>query len=248
MRKPILVSALVGSLALTMPGVAFAQGGTTADTLMNLDFSVSSKSKKAGTKRKGRPVSLTIKLFQTTLSGVGQPATSKQLKIALPKEFRWNGKLYPSSKRCDPAAANRRRSTSACPKGSKIGSGHVTAIAGGGSLVEEIDVAAFVTKTADLGLFLNAIQPVPIQTMLVGSVSSGRNIAINVPQNIQQPVLGVPSAITQLRTTINGTVKRKGKTRGVVESFGCSRAWTLAFTDVFGDGSLKDTDFARCTK
>jgi hypothetical protein len=247
MRKLTLGSALVVALALNLPGVALAQG-TTADTLMNLDFSVSSKSKKAGTKRKGRPVALTIGLQQSTRTGTGQPATSTTLKIALPKEFRWNGKLYPSSKRCDVAAANRMRSTRACPKGSKVGSGHVTAIANNGSLVEEIGVSVFVTTTADLGLFLNATTPIPIATMLVGSVSGGRNISISIPQNIQEPVPGVPSAITKLTTTINGTVKRKGKKRGVIESFGCSRAWTLGFTDVFRDGSLKDSDFARCSK
>jgi hypothetical protein len=248
MRKLTLASALAIALALNLPGMVLAQGGTTADTLMNLDFSVSSKSKKAGTKKKGRPVALTISLQQSTRTGTGQPGTSKALKIALPKEFRWNGKLWPSSKRCDVATVNRNRSASSCPKGSKVGSGHVTAIANGGSFVEEIDVSVFVTSTADLGLFLDATSPIPIQTMLVGAVSSGRNISINIPQNIQEPVPGVPSAITKLKTSINGTIKRKGKKRGVIESFGCSRAWTLAFTDVLRDGSLKDSDFARCSK
>lgn len=246
MRRLILGSALAGLLALTLPGVAMAQAGTTPNTLMNLDFSV--KSPKAGTKNKGRPVSLTIAVEQSTLSGVGQPATSRQLKIGLPKEFRWNGKLYPNSKRCDPTAANRARSARVCPKGSKVGSGHVTAIASGGNLVEEIDVSVFVTTGADLGLFLNATAPVSIQAMLVGAVSGGRNVSINIPSIIQEPVPGVPSAIRQLRTTINGTVSRKGKKRGVIESFGCNRAWTLSFTNVFRDGSLKDSDFARCKK
>jgi hypothetical protein len=245
MRRLILGSALAGLLALALPGVAIGQGST-ANTLMSVDFSV--KSNKAGTKKTGRPVSLTIAVEQSTLSGTGQPATSRQLKIALPKEFRWNGKLYPNSKRCDPTAANRARSTRVCPKGSKIGSGHVTAIASGGNLVEEIAVSAYVTTGADLGLFLNATAPVSIQAMLVGAVSGGRNISINIPQIIQEPVPGVPSAIRQLRTTINGTVSRQGKKRGVIESFGCSRAWTLSFTNVFLDGSLKDSDFARCRK
>ena len=244
MRRLILVSALAGLLAL--PGVAMGQAGTTADTLMNVDFSV--KSNKAGTRNRGRPVSLTIGVDQSTRTGTGQPATSRQLRIALPREFRWNGKLYPRSRRCDPAAANRARSTRACPRGSRIGSGHVTAIASGGNFVEEIDVSVFVTTGADLGLFLNALQPIPIQTMLVGSVSGGRNISINIPTTIQEPLTGVPSAIRQLRTTINGTVTRQGRRRGVIESFGCNRAWTLSFTSVFRDGSLKDSDFARCRR
>jgi hypothetical protein len=248
MRRLILGTALAALLALILPSAAMAQAGTTADTLMNVDFSV--KSKKAGTKKKGRPVSLTIAVEQSTRTGTGQPATSRQLKIALPKEFRWNGKLYPSSKRCDPAAATRAKSTSVCPKGSKIGSGHVTAVASGGNLTEELDVSVFVTTGADLGLFLDSAPtaPVSIQTMLVGGVSGGRNVSINIPSEIQEPLTGVPSAIKQLRTTINGTVTRKGKKRGVIESFGCNRAWTLSFTSVFRDGSLKDSDFARCTK
>jgi hypothetical protein len=248
MRRLILGCALAGLLALILPGAAMAQAGNTADTLMNVDFSV--KSKKAGTKKKGRPVSLTIKVEQSTRTGVGQPATSRQLKIGLPKEFRWNGKLFPSSKRCDPTAATRAKSTNVCPKGSKVGSGHVTAIASGGNLVEELDVSVFVTTSADLGLFLDSAPTAPtsIKTMLVGSVSGGRNVAINIPTQIQEPLPGVPSAIRELRTTINGTVTRKGKKRGVIESFGCNRAWTLSFTNVFLQGSLKDSDFARCTK
>ncbi len=159
MRRLILGSALAALLALTLPAVAMAQTGDPADTLMNLDFST--KSKKAGTKKKGRPVSLTIKVGQSTRTGTGQPATSRQLKIALPKEFRWNGKLYPSSKRCDPTAATRAKSTRVCPKGSKVGSGHVTAIASGGNLVEELDVSVFVTTGADLGLFLDSAPTAP---------------------------------------------------------------------------------------
>jgi hypothetical protein len=245
MRRLILGSALAGLLALALPGVAMGQAGDPADTLMNVDFSV--KSNKAGTKNKGRPVSLTIAVEQSTRTGTGQPATARQLKIALPKEFRWNGKLYPSSKRCDPTAATRAKSTSVCPKGSRIGSGHVTAVAG--SVVEEIDVSVFVTTGADLGLFLNVVQPVPIQTMLVGAVSGGRNVSINIPQQIQEPVTGLFAAIRELRTTINGTVSRKGQKRGAIESFGCNRAWTLSFTSVFASGgSLKDSDFARCRK
>ena len=249
MRRLILGSVLAALLALTLPAVAMAQTGNPADTLMNLDFST--KSKKAGTKKKGRPVSLTIKVGQSTRTGTGQPATSRQLKIALPKEFRWNGKLYPSSKRCDPTAATRAQSTRVCPKGSKVGSGHVTAIASGGNLVEELDVSVFVTTGADLGLFLDSAPTAPasIHTMLVGSVSGGRNVSINIPIQIQEPAPGVPSAIRELRTTINGTVTRKGQKRGVIESFGCNRAWTLSFTSVFtSGGSLKDSDFARCTK
>ena len=69
---------------------------------MNLDFKTTSKSKKAGTKRKPRPANLSIEMTQSTRSGTGQPATSAALNITLPKEFRFKGKTWPKKLRCDP--------------------------------------------------------------------------------------------------------------------------------------------------
>ena len=116
----------------------------------------------------------------------------------------------------------------------------MTATAGNGSLVSEIDVRAYVTKSGDLGLWLTTATPLPINQMLVGKVSKGRTIRVAIPSNIQQPLVGVKSAIRVLRFTLD---------RGV-ESTGCpeSKQWKLGFQNVYKQGSLTDSDTAACRK
>lgn len=235
MTRKLIGGLLAGSLLLAIPAIALANA---EDTLMNVDFTTTAKSKKAGTTRSPRPANLTIALTQSTRSGTGQPATSSALNITLPKQFQFRGGAWPKKLRCDPIKANNAKSDTACPKGSSIGKGHVTATAGDGRLVSEIAVRAYVTKSGDLGLWLSTATPLPINQMLVGKVSHGRTIRVAIPSNIQQPLIGVKSAIRVMRFSL-----AKG-----VESTGCpaSKKWTLKFQNVYTDGSRTKTATAPC--
>lgn len=245
MKGRTLAGALVGALLLAVPGSAFASH---ENTLMNLSFSTSAKSRNAGTKANPNPVNTNIELTQSTRSGTGQPETSTDLNITLPKQFRFRGKLWPRRLRCNPQKANQARSDSACPRNSRIGAGHVTATGGDGAFVEEIDVRAYVTTGGDLGLWLSATQPLPISEMLVGEVSRGRRIEVGIPTNIQEPLTGVKSSIRTLQFRLNRTARVGGEAVGVVESIGCpaNRRWTLAFQNVYQHGSTTDSDTSRC--
>jgi hypothetical protein len=234
LTRKILGGALVGALLLAVPGTAMADS---ADTLMTLGFKTSQK---AGTAKKPRPVKMSLRIEQSTRSGTGQPSSSAALNITLPKQFRFTGKTWPKKLRCDPVKANQAKSDNVCPKGSKIGTGHVTATAGDGGITSEIDVRAYVTKTGDLGLWLDTTRPLPIHEMLIGKVSRGRTIKVAIPSNIQQPLVGVKSAIRSL-----GFSLVKG-----VESTGCpaSKKWTLKFQNVYTDGSQTKTATAPCRR
>jgi len=72
MTRKIIGGLLLGSLMLAVPAVAFAADH--GDTHMDLTFKTTAKSKKAGTARHPRPVSLSLGITQRTLSGTGQPA------------------------------------------------------------------------------------------------------------------------------------------------------------------------------
>jgi hypothetical protein len=234
LTRKILGGALACALLLAVPGVAFADS---ADTLMNLGFKASPQ--KAGTKKKPRPARISIAVTQTTTSG-GLASTSRALNITLPKEQRFTGKTWPKKLRCDPVKANQAKSDSVCPKGSKLGVGHVTAAAGDGSLKSEIDVRAYVTKNGDLGLWLDTLRPLPIHEMLIGKVTGGRTIKVAIPSNIQQPLAGVRTAIDVLSFSL-----AKG-----VESTGCpaSKKWTLKFQNVYTDGSQTKSATAPCRR
>ena len=239
MTRKLIGGLLLGSLLLAVPAVAFAADH--GDTHMDLAFKTTAKSRDAGTPSKPRPASLSIQIDQHTLSGTGQPASSKALNITLPKEMKFQGATWPKKLRCDPIKANQAKSNSACPKGSAIGKGHVTATAGNGGIKSEIDVTAYVTKSGDLGLWLATNTPLPIHQMLIGKVSKSRVIKVAIPGNIQQPLVGVKSAIQLLRFSL---------TRGVV-SIGCpsSKHWSLKFQNVYDDGgSATASATAPCRK
>jgi hypothetical protein len=241
MRKMTVAAVLACALAVSMTGVAHANIGDTTFDLTNFSASPA----KSGTKKKPKAVKLSLAVAGGTKSGTGQPSTSTALKITLSKGLNWNGKAWAKSKRCSVSKANKKHSAKVCPKGSKVGSGHVDATALGAK--EPIDVTAYVTTSGNLGLWLDAKVPVSIQHMLEGKVK-GHLITVAIPLEIQEPLPNVPSAIETLNFTLNGKTKVKGKTRGVVESTSCSKNWTLKFENVMTDGSLSDTASVACKK
>lgn len=240
MRKVIVGGALVGALTLAITPTALAQ--TTLDASLRLSPS------KAGTSKKPKPVNLTLGIEGGTQSGTGQPDTTTRLRVQLPKGIKWNGKLWPRAKRCSVARANAQGSPSVCPGGSRIGGGHVTALGGNGTVVEEIDLTAFVTTGGGLGLFLEATQPLPINAMLEGKVRD-RTIDVAIPANIQEPITGVPTGIRTLTFTINGKTTVERKTRGALESTACSGGrWTAKVIDTLRSGTLTDSPSVACRK
>jgi hypothetical protein len=239
--KKTLGLALIGVLALSIAGVAYAQ--SLSNTTMDLSFSA--KPGKAGTKKKPKAVKLKLGIEQATKDGTGQPATSTSLKITLPKGLNWNGKSWAKKNRCSINEVNQAQSDSVCPKGSKVGTGQTIAEALG--VVETLDVTAHVTSTGTLGLFLRGA-PLPIAEMIEGKVK-GRVITVAIPVNIQSPAPGVRSAITTLRFGLTGKTKVKGKSRGIIESTGCTgKKWTLKFENIVDEGKLTDTKSVACKK
>ena len=141
---------LTGAFAFSMVGVAYADINNTTFDLSQFSASPT----KAGTSKKPKPVTLKLGVKGGTKDGTGQASTSKALKITPPKGLKWNGKAWASSKRCSVSKATQQKTDKVCPKGSKIGSGHVDATALGTK--EPIDVTAYVTTSGNLGLFLKA--------------------------------------------------------------------------------------------
>jgi hypothetical protein len=64
--------------------------------------------------------------------------------------------------------------------------------------------------------------------MLIGKVTNSRVVKVAIPRNIQQPLVGVKSAITSMNFSL---------TRGVVSTgCGAGKKWTLKFQNVYDDG------------
>ncbi len=240
MLRKSVVAALAALLVLGV-AVAYAQSGTVGNSTFEVDATIAPQ--KSGTKKKPKAGTFNLNMKGGTKDNQGQASTSKQLVITLPTEWVVNTKIWPKKARCKDKTTNDRAD---CPKASKVGKGHVTALGGGGSIVEEIDVKAYALKSGNLGLFIRADKPVRFALMLVGKIQRNK-IVVNIPNNVQEPVAGIPTAIKNLRFSLKKTAKIKGKTRGILETKGCARnSWVVGVKNVYRDGSLSDSDKLAC--
>jgi len=242
LKKTLCGCAVLGALPFMAAAPAMADiNDTTFDTSLTVTPA------KAGTKKHPKPLKLTLNMQGGTKSGTGNPSTSQALKVALPSTIKWNGaKWKGTGARCSVSRVNRERSLRSCAK-AEIGTGHVDAASG--TLNEPIDVTAVVADGGNLGLYLDATSPLPIQTMLLGKVSKSGVINVAIPKNVQEPVTGVKSSIKTLTFTISGTRKVNGTKVGALSSVGCKGGkYSVKTTNVFTDGSLTDTASATCRK
>jgi hypothetical protein len=197
----------------------------------------------------------------------GSPATSTDIVIQLPSTLKWYGAKWAKSNHCDAANAEQARSKSACPKGSKVGSGNVLATAqpdpAKPKIEEPIKLTAYTLKVGPhpfdpsqpnvkrgtLGLWLDASQPVEVHTMLLGRISKkNTKISVEIPESVQQAGPGVFTGIEDLSFTVNGKTKVKGKTYGAVSSVGCKKKkWKTVVTNIYRDGKKTDSDTSRCS-
>jgi hypothetical protein len=239
-----LIAALVGVLALALASLAYAN--PVSDTTFSASGSVNTH--KAGTKKKPRGVGFTVRMKGRTKSGTGQPETSTALLIKLPGNWRLNGKAWPRDRRCagEDAAKNWK-----CGRAS-VGSGHVNAVTGNGTLPVEFDLTVVVVRNGNLGFFLKNTRPFGFTVLLQAKIK-GSTIRIEIPKNVQEPG-GLKTAILDLRATLGKSVSvGKGKRRrqlGLLQTTGCvNKSWPVRVTNEYvGRQSLASSFALSCRK
>ena len=210
MRKP-LVAAIAAVTAVGGATVAFAQNPAPSPTL---DVTVTPT--KAGTKRKPAP----IKLFLSVQNNVESKTTMSKLEIDLPKYVKASGKGLPSCK-FSTLSAN---GPAGCPRGSKAGSGQAHAQLNPSSAQPTpltFQVTAFNGGATTL-LFYLSQEGGSIKAALQGKLAFkggkyNQKLTIAIPQNLQQPVPGVYSALVDFSDTL---YLKKGR-RSLLTTFGC---------------------------
>jgi hypothetical protein len=256
LRKKHVIGAMVAAISLIAAVAAYAVPASQS----TLKVTAAASPSKAGTKKKPKPVTLDLTIAGGTVTGSGQPSTTTGFVVKLPKQWNLNSKKYAKKNRCSLEAANTAKSASACPKGSKIGSGTSQALAANGQITQNLLISAHVLTNGSVGFFLTGSSPVSVAVMLEGKVS-GRTINVAIPSNVQEPIPGLATGITLLKVKFNGKTKvvktvKKGKkkvkknvTLGVIESTGCSGGkWTVNVTDTYRDGSKNVSASAKCKK
>lgn len=228
--------ALIALAAVLVMAVA----ATAADGPVTTTLSGSISPSKVGRPRNGVGTIVTLKIRTVFTHPADSRLQLQKVIYRLPSGATANGKLFPS---CSARTLNRARGRlSACPRGSKIGSGIATGTA--------VDIG--VTSSGRLTLFngpggrsitLNVSIINPAQINMTFSVplrkTSGRFgyvTTANVPPGLQT-ILDGPIVVRRLDLTTGATRMVRGVRRGYIEAFRCPRSKKAP---LHGDFSFSD--------
>jgi len=210
MRK-LTLTAGVAALAIGAVGAAQAVTPTTA-----LKTSVSPT--KHGTKKKPRNVKLNIELITQPNPNDG-PFATKTTVVHFDKNLKFGGKYV---KTC--SADKVRSNNTACPKGSKVGTGSATGVALG--LTENLTVTAYNGPGGNkIELLVDGTSPLTIHDVIEGKLVSdrgkfGKKLVVTIPDTLQQPAPGAYATLTDFKTSVKGTGSKK---RPYVGLAGCTK-------------------------
>jgi hypothetical protein len=236
MRK-LTLTAGVAALAIGAVGAPHAVTPTTS-----LKASVSPT--KHGTKKKPRNVKLNIELITQPNPNDG-PFATKSTVVHFDKNLKFGGKYV---KTC--SADKVRSNNTACPKGSKVGTGSATGVALG--LTENLTVTAYNGPGGNkIELLVSGTSPLTIHDVIEGKLQSdkgkfGKKLVVAIPDTLQQPAPGAFATLTDFKTSVKGTGSKK---RPFVGLAGCTKKKLNFQSDfVFTDGSTSTAaTTAKCS-
>jgi opacity protein-like surface antigen len=244
--RKYLIAALAAVLSIAVASVAVAQNPDPSASAPDVRVTVSPA--KTGTKKK--PRNSTLKLF---VKNNRTDATVDTITVNVAKNVKLNGKGF---KYCSASKLNSQGKT-ACPAGSKAGSGTANAVVGPDRVPLKFTVDAYVGGKSSIIFYTQQVGGT-VRKALVGKVSKtsgkyGSKIVIKIDDDLQQPAFGVFSSLVDLNTTIKA---KRGKNY-LVTTNGCPKDRKHRFGVKFGfrpnatfpaTGSASGVTDAPCAK
>lgn len=216
MRKtPMLALGLLASLAFT--GGAVAQAPTPSHTT---DMGITPS--KAGTSKKPRGVTKwKLAISNNKASGT----TASKIEISFPKTLKLNTKGFAT---CSEAKLNET-GPSSCPSKSRLGGGTASAVLGPTSAAPtplEFKNTFYVGSATTVFVFLQQTNG-DVVRVLGGKIGKaggryGQKLTITIPEDLQQPLTGTYSALTDIAASLSGTAGTGSKKHSFLESTGCT--------------------------
>ena len=245
MRK-LMIAALAAVLSIAVAAVAVAQNPDPSTTAPDVKVTVSPAN--AGTAKK--PTNSTLKLL---VKNNRTDATVDTITVFVAKHVKLNGRGF---RFCTAAKLNAQGKT-ACPAGSKAGSGTANAVVGPGRAPIKFTVDAYVGSRTSIIFYVQQVGGT-VRKALTGKVSRtsgkyGSKIVIRIDEDLQQPAPNVFSSLVDL----NATIKAKRGGRYLVSSTGCPRDRKHRFGVKFGfapnatypaTGSVQGVTDTPCSK
>lgn len=225
---------------------ALAMGAGSAHAAVNLSASVSPT--KAGTPDAPAPasVNVTAKISGAAIGAPDGSGATKSIEANLPYPLLFNPVAFPS---CDANQVRQRR----CASGARIGTGKVVGAAAGG-IVQNLKITAYNGKGYALLLQVEGSSPLRIDSVLRGTIRSGdgqygMSLLNEVPENLQQPVAGVFTTVTEFSLKVDKKRKIRGRTVSYISTAGCSGGrWPFSATVTYRDGKTESgSTSSRCT-
>jgi hypothetical protein len=225
-RRTSLLAALALTGALAAPTVAHAE------TVVTIDGSVTQA-------KPGKPGTMKIAGTTRTTDGT-QPPTAARVDLLLPRQLKIDLRGVPACK----AGLLNRKGPSACPAGSRIGSGGITAVVG--PIQAKPVMTLFYGGGRTILLYTRLKEPIIIAQAIEAKLTPasgvyGHRLTIPVPKNLQNPIATLSAAITDLNATVGGTVRRGAKRRSILSLGPCGPTGSLAFATALTlqDGSTE---------
>jgi opacity protein-like surface antigen len=221
--RKYVIAALAAVLSIAVAAVALAQNPDPSTTAPDVKVTVSPA--KAG--KKSKPKNSTLKLF---VKNNRTDATVSTITVFVAKNVKLNGKGF---KFCSGSKLNSQGKT-ACPAGSKAGSGTANAVVGPDRVPLKFTVDAYVGSKSSIIFYTQQVGGT-VRKALTGKVSKasgkyGSKIVIKIDPDLQQPAPGVFSSLVDLNTTIKA---KRGK-HFLVTSNGCPKDKKHRFGVKFG--------------
>jgi hypothetical protein len=204
--KRLAIIGLAVAATLAMAAVAVAQY-----VLPVVTITEASVTPKGGTKKK--PKNATVKVGFTV--NRESNSTADQIIFNLPANVRLSGKGFkycPATKINQPGAGGGVKS---CPKGSKVGTGSAVAYAGNTRIDYAITIFAASKNEIALNLAGNVTVPALRGIISAAGAPYGQKITIEIPPQVQRPIAGLYSAITETHATIGPATGKVTATKKV---------------------------------
>ena len=257
MRKLIL-GALAGVLTLAMAAVAIAATETSGTTVQNYDQKYSTK----------KPSTATGTTFSTSSSDDQNPRNKQPKRVAdfditFPKGSKIDSKAVPQCKADENDFAEADNPDSACPKGSKIGSGRVAARLPFSGTADLTGTVRAYNANKGLLLLVTIESPGAAQTLLLKPKWRGLKLMTDVPHTClppNQPSNGCRDANGQeqsviltnfeLTTKVASSGKGSKKKTLITSPKTCpAGGWPFQADIGYGDGSkLRIKTASACSK
>ncbi|MBJ7328738.1 MAG: hypothetical protein JHC95_02505 [Solirubrobacteraceae bacterium] len=218
LRGEYSTAARARALAATVVAITALSAGS-AHAAVNMNVTVSPSKVGTPAAPKAATFNFSAKITGANVGAADGSGATKSIEAKLPYPLLFNPVAFPSCTQDDVRDHK-------CSSSARIGSGKVVGGAAGG-IVEQLKLTAYNGKGYRLFMLIEGTTPLRIDSVLTGKIQSGEepygiSLLNEVPENLQQPVPGVFTTVTEFSLKVDAKKKIGDKTVGFVNTAGCS--------------------------